>query len=428
MPERPQTPMGEPYSRESERAFIGACLLASAPRDVLLNELDVSDFYAPAHQAVVAAIREMHQLGAGIDAHTVFTYLRERSEVALPGGIGFLVECQNECVSTRNARTYAIPIKDRAARRALRKAGFELMEKSTNLMLDVGDIADRAETDLRTVESPIGDAEPDLNIIEFLERPVEYNWLIPGLLERGDRLIITGAEGAGKSQLIKQLSVQFAAGIHPFKSNSYFDPVRVLHIDLENSTMQTHRKYEPMIKNVLANGQQPAFTTRTVFDPELLRVNVHPQGIDLLSRADRRWFTERVDANRPDVVLTGPIYKMHRGNPNDEAPAAQVAAYLDDLRSRYGCALILEAHSPHGNAIERTLRPYGASLWMRWPEFGFGLRPDGDTKNLVHWTPWRGARDDNRSWPARLIYGNRWPWVNAAGAPSEIATPDDAHF
>ena len=49
---------------------------------------------------------------------------------------------------------------------------------------------------------------------EFGEEPPE--WIIPGLLQRGDRMLVTGETGAGKSLLLAQIGVQVAAGIHPF--------------------------------------------------------------------------------------------------------------------------------------------------------------------------------------------------------------------
>jgi hypothetical protein len=45
----------------------------------------------------------------------------------------------------------------------------------------------------------------------------EFDWIVPGLIERGDRLMLTGFEGLGKSMLTRQLAVTMAAGLHPFR-------------------------------------------------------------------------------------------------------------------------------------------------------------------------------------------------------------------
>lgn len=58
---------------------------------------------------------------------------------------------------------------------------------------------------------------PDPELDQFLAEPEpDYDWLIPDILERGDRVILTGGEGAGKSTLLRQIGVQCASGIHPF--------------------------------------------------------------------------------------------------------------------------------------------------------------------------------------------------------------------
>jgi len=53
-------------------------------------------------------------------------------------------------------------------------------------------------------------------------------------------------------------------------------------------------------------------------------------------------------------------------------------------------------------------------LFMRWPEFGYGLRPDADDDHLLQLVSWRGARDE-RAWPTHLRQGgsDEWPFVEA---------------
>ena len=58
------------------------------------------------------------------------------------------------------------------------------------------------------------------------------------------------------------------------------------------------------------------------------------------------------------------------------------------------------------------MRPTGTSLWLRWPEFGYGIRAaDGyDPMNrVVDFVAWRGDRAE-RDWPTQLRSGGTWPW------------------
>lgn len=234
----------------------------------------------------------------------------------------------------------------------------------------------------------------------FLAEPEpEYNWLVPGLLERGDRLILTGAEGMGKSTLLRQIGTQIAAGRHPFTDNA-IPPARVVLVDLENSARHLRRKIRGLLD-----------TAGDDLDDQHLYVVPKAEGLDLSTPADVEWLHAVIAEARPDLLVIGPIYKMSNGDPTEETTAKPVAMVLDQIRAGFDCAIILEAHTPQATAGgKRPERPYGASLWLRWPEFGLFLAPDGALRH------WRGARDE-REWPSSLERGRGgdWPWVVRVG-------------
>lgn len=235
-----------------------------------------------------------------------------------------------------------------------------------------------------------------LELDAFLAQPdPEYDWLVPGLLERGDRVIWTGGEGKGKSMLLRMQAVQLASGIHPFTLER-IPPLRVAYVDLENSDRQTRRQLRPLR---LAAG--------STYDDGRLHVVVEPGGLDLAGQPnDRAWLEAELDAmGALDLLTIGPLYKMADGDPTREEFVRPLQRYLDQLRERYQVALVMEAHSPHAPAGgKRTMRPYGGSAWLRWPEFGLHLGDDGA---IGHW---RDPRDE-RDWPALLRRGGAWPWT-----------------
>lgn len=253
--------------------------------------------------------------------------------------------------------------------------------------------------------SPVVDLAPDLH--EFLsEVDPPTSWVIPGLLERGDRLIWTGTEGLGKSLAVRMISVAAAAGIHPFTGVT-IPSQRVLYIDCENSERQGRKHFRAL-------ERVARLKHRRVPDDALFLIH-RPMGMDLSRPDDAAWLLERVVAHAPDLLVCGPFYRLHAADSEEERAARRVVAALDAARVQADCALIVEHHAPHAQNGTRQLRPFGSSLLMRWPEMGMGIAPTNDEqpcRNVVV-KAWRGNRDE-RHWPRALRWGNSdtdWPWV-----------------
>lgn len=248
--------------------------------------------------------------------------------------------------------------------------------------------------------------KPPILAKDLLLKPSpERHWVVPGTFERGDRLIVTGSEGDGKSTLLRQMGIQIALGIHPFTYSS-FEPPTVLLMDLENS--------EEQIKEEIRKIAERAEVDLN----ENLSVTSWPSGVDFTRFDYEAEVRSIIDAIRPDLVIGGPLYKMTEQSLADETASRQVSAALDRLREDFGATLILEAHQVNEatafDATEkdpslkwkknRQARPFGASLWRRWPEFGYCLFHGGT------WFNWRGDRQP-REWPKKFMRdGERWLW------------------
>lgn len=236
------------------------------------------------------------------------------------------------------------------------------------------------------------DAPADVNDL-LAEQDEEYEWLIPGLLEVGDRLILTGGEGKGKSTFLRQLAVQTALGIHPFTLEP-MQPRRVMVVDLENGRRNIKRKFREIIgEREVPKGQ--------------LLIASWPSGLDLSYDGNVESMSKVLADFWPELLVIGPTYKMSQHLEQEEA-SAHLAAVIDNWRTILGFTLAMESHQPHQAIVEgkryRPERPFGSSLWLRWPEFGLCLE---DAGNLRHW---RGPREE-RDWPEKLRWGNEWPWV-----------------
>lgn len=233
-----------------------------------------------------------------------------------------------------------------------------------------------------------------------------YDWLIPGLLERNERVMIVAAEGVGKTMLARQVAILAAAGVHPFTFGR-MRPVRTLFVDLENPERIIRRTSRKILSGVRTAYERNA-------DPEA-HLWIKPDGINLLKPADRALLEAKIEATEPELLVLGPLYKsfIDPGNRTAEATAIEVAMVLDSIRTSYNCALWLEHHAPLGTSLNaRDLRPMGSAVWMRWPEFGYALAPDPTAVGsdpTYEVKQWRGPRD-SRKWPSKMKRSNLFPF------------------
>lgn len=391
-----------PHDIAAERAVIGACLTHPAAIDACSAHISSVDFYDPRHGQLWNALRALHAAGAPVDPIAVLDELRRRKEIKAGHLDGVYLAELLTGVYTASAAPYHAGILRRLSRqRRAITVGTRIIQIAERADIDNADL-DAAYTEaLQQLEdiAPTAGGLVTVDDLEafFAELTEEPDWLIPGLLEHGDRVILTGEEGAGKSHLGRQVAMQAVCGIHPFTGAS-MTPARVLLVDLENPAGILRRQLNPL--RVQAGA---------ALDPERFRIVSRTEGIDLTSTADRDFLAAAVDDARPDLLITGPIYKMADGDPNEEKSAKPVALFLDYLRAATGTAIWLEAHvgnETSGSRV-RNKRPFGWSGWRRWPEFGIHLDRDGA---LSHW---RGAREV-RDWPTALQRGGPWPFTPAS--------------
>lgn len=235
-----------------------------------------------------------------------------------------------------------------------------------------------------------------------------YEWIIPGLLEKNERVIVVAAEGVGKTMLARQIAICSMWGIHPFTYQA-MPQVRTLTVDLENPERIIRRTS----RAIGAAAKNRARMYRKVERP-LGSLVVKPDGLDLLKASDRLILEEHIENSKPQLIVMGPLYKafVDPGGRTSESVAVEIAKYLDYIRTTYECALWLEHHAPLGTSMStRDLRPFGSAVWSRWPEFGISLTPDltASAPFIYDVRHFRGARDE-RYWPTKIRRGKEFPF------------------
>ena len=415
----------DPHDVIAEQAVLGAMMLSPAVAAECLQALTAADFYRGAHHHVFTAIAAIVRDGATADAITVKARLEAEGNLRVAGEAPYLHTLIASVPTVTIATSYAQIVRGYAIRRRLLEAGRRITQMAREDGSDAHGLTERAVREVETVrDSGLGDDVTTPDAGEFLDVPDDadsYDWVIPGLLERGDRMVITGTEGLGKTQLLLQIGVTAAAGIDPFTHKPGI-PRRVLYIDCENGASYVRRRLRPL---ALAAAQSGYPVPRAG-----MFIEVRPEGMDLALERDVSRLLRMTALLNPDLVILGPLYRLAPRALNSDDEAAPIISALNMLRARGACVL-LEAHAGHGLGMGgvRDLRPRGSSAFLGWPEFGYGLRPaqhpDAKRRRLVDVVPWRGDRDQ-RDWPEMLAGGGVWPWsayVAGYGDAGESWTP-----
>lgn len=384
----------------AEQKLLGALILDSSQYRFVEKIVASSDFTMYQMGQVFDGIGVMVSRGEHVDPITVSNKFKDWDVKGLP--FTEVYTWANAEVYANAARDYAQSVKDDSVRRSLRLVAESIMSDandSSSSPLDAASAAVNVLDDLRSSHAT-GEIQTK-RLAEILDGDDSYDWLIPGLLERRDRLIVTGPEGFGKTTFIRQLSILAAAGINPITFNR-IQPVKVLVVDAENTEMQWRRAVREMSGRAALLG---------LADP---RQEVHISAgkrIDITKGSHLSEIHRLVDIHKPDMLMIGPLYKLVPRAINNDDDAAPLIVALDSLRDR-GLSLIMEAHAGKASNLdgERDLRPRGSAALLGWPEFGFGLKPIQGDLDSVALSRWRGDRDQ-RDWPKKLRRGGVWPWT-----------------
>lgn len=249
-----------------------------------------------------------------------------------------------------------------------------------------------------------------IDILELVKRPrgrVEF--VIDNTLAKGERVVLVGLEGRGKSELLRQIAVMCAAGLHPWTGLPMSRRSKVLFIDPENHPDQVQDRWGHLI-GLAARHEHPveAGYLTLMEEWETDRMVDRPEG--------KAWLLERVHAYKPDLVIMGPLTYMTSKDLKDDEPVRRLRQAVNEARAVCNSAFIMEHHAPLKGATDkvRVVRPYGSSMLLRFPDYGYGMTPTDDER-VFEWSETRGPRVRGRRWPSALRHGSgglEWPWVD----------------
>ena len=393
----------------AERAVIGAALDDRSAIRFAAEHVTADDFSNATLGEAWRILYTRWKAGEPTDAISMDGALRGAVPGYQPGAVFDLMDA---ATIGGKAGHWAEQIAEGAKRRRAIQAGGRLVQNASQ-----GDLADALATVKRDLEDIGKAASTRLTatmLADVLDHEDNEDWIIPGILERQERVIFTGGEGAGKTTLVRQMAILSAAGINPFTFDD-MPPVRVLVIDAENSEKQWRKNTRDVVGKA---SQRLGADVGSIF-PLVCTVDLGIS-LDITKERDLSAIHDLIDQHQPDMVFIGPLYKITSRAIQTDDEATPVLRALDSIRAR-GITLVMEAHAGVPGQDGRNLRPRGSAALLGWPEFGIGLAvdqnylpfqadPDNFRNRKVDLTRWRGDRDQGRAWPKSIYPNSYWRW------------------
>lgn len=397
------------YDRNAEIATLAACMQSRVARDIARRHITGADFADATHEAVWDAMSRLDRQTRGVDPTALLSLLQASNHHAAR----LLPDLVTWPAIAENVGDYAETVRGWATRRRLVTEAVRTQQMALKPDTDAAGLAAGIANRFAAIrDSGAPEDAQSVTLGELLAtEDEEPDWLLPHLLERRDRLILTGQEGLGKSYLLRQVAIMAAAGLDPFDPSVHVSPFSVLIVDCENSVRQVRRKVRPVVDFARRYGTG---------NPESVNL-LCSHRMDIATDRDLSRIHREMDACQPDIVVIGPMYRLAPRALQTDDEAQPVLAALDTLRDRGAC-LLIEAHAGHaiGKGGVRDMRPRGSSALLGWPEFGYGMREVAS--GYADLVPWRGDRDE-RHWPDRVRHDNqhiRWIPTDPTPIPQEV--------
>lgn len=197
--------------------------------------------------------------------------------------------------------------------------------------------------------------------------PPEYEWLVNGLICKGDTTLIVGEPNVGKSWISLSLAVAMADKRNTWVGHEVSNHGRVLYIDEENPHDVVYHRLKQLGANNLDN----------------LRY-LHRQGVRLDRNFDK--LLDEAITYEPSMIVLDSLTRFHT---KDENNAGEMASLFNDsinvLCRETGAAVIILHHTNKTESTSSYVRTRGSSDIGAAVDCGIEARKTAPNKfNLVH--------------------------------------------
>lgn len=215
---------------------------------------------------------------------------------------------------------------------------------------------------------------------DFIATEIHMEWILEGMLSVGGYGIIAGEPGIGKSQFSLRLAESISTGQDFLGYWKYSGPPRrVLFVSLEMQLVELQQIFSSM-KGFLPEHKDNFFISAIGDTLPLDR----PDG--------QKYLEALLQKSAPDVVIIDSLGTATDGKITDEDTAKAYNKFINRIRVKYGCAVVMIHHNRKGQDrrfIANTQDDlFGGRYIARDPHFIYMLyRHPKEPRNIIYLNP-----------------------------------------
>lgn len=221
--------MIELHSIPSEQIVLSTLMSLEQIADTLVDQVDISDFYAGRHQIIFSHISDQHKKGESLDAVTIFELIKinhQEKEVSEQ----YLIELNNRITTTLMFETHLAKLKDLSARRRLQDTSKLISAMAVDMATHTAETAvSKAQSLVQNLDLGVGEEKlkhahefSKVAISEFIHRHQALHAGVPfdggirtgfteldnklGEVGKGDLVIIGARPSMGKTTFAQNLA------------------------------------------------------------------------------------------------------------------------------------------------------------------------------------------------------------------------------
>ncbi|HEV3121861.1 MAG TPA: replicative DNA helicase [Isosphaeraceae bacterium] len=134
-----------PQNLEAELGVLGSILIDNDVLHEVVQLVNVDDFYRDSHQVIFRAIRDLYDLGHGVDQITLVEELKKRNTFQAAGGMETLSAILESVPHAANAKYYAQIVRQKSVGRQLIESANEILSESYSNNYTAGELLEAAE-------------------------------------------------------------------------------------------------------------------------------------------------------------------------------------------------------------------------------------------------------------------------------------------